>query len=94
MHKKYYLAVAITVLLASACATNNSFEDFDSDNSGLVSRAEAGQQIDNFTRYDANGDGALNHQEYQQAYQATKARRELEQTLLRPSAPGSGSYGR
>lgn len=94
MRKVNHVIATIFALFATACATSTSFEDLDSDKSGLVSQDEVGQQVDNFSRYDADGDGALNRQEYQQAYQATKARRELEASLLRSTAPGTGSYGR
>lgn len=94
MRKINQLVVTIFVLLATACATSNSFEGLDSDSSGLVSQDEAGQRIENFSRYDTDGDGMLNRHEYEQAYEATKARRELEESLLRSTAPGTGSYGR
>lgn len=94
MRKINHLLIPVFALFATACATSNSFEDVDSDNSGLVSPDEASQRIENFSRYDTDGDGELNRQEYQRALEATQAHRELEESLLRSTAPGTGSYGR
>jgi len=89
----YTTAVFATALLVSACATTTTFEGLDHDQSGQVSRAEAGANLDDFARYDADGNGELNRQEYQQAYEATVARRELEQSLSQPSSRSSRGYG-
>jgi hypothetical protein len=84
------LTIVLCALLAS-CATVDTFQEFDADEDGVISRTEASTSRDLdalFGSADDNGDGHLDDQEYALAEKAISGSRKQEKRRLMSTEKG------